>query len=200
MTSKDNVVRSAKRAGLIVIWAASLIFAAQWGHAQVTAPKPPDSINPVISGNDIGFRLESQKGSSATGTFVVRINGEWLTANPAGSVKPLIASGSIRPIAMTGPARSASMPELATFGEQGVRNIDLPVWIGVYAPAGTPRATLIRLRNELKEVTSQPDVVDKMVAQGQTPIVNTAEEFIANYRAEYQKWEALIKASGAKVE
>ena len=116
------------------------------------------------------------------------------------SVKPLIASGSIRPIAMTGPRRSASMPELATFSEQGVRNVDLPIWLGVYAPAGTPRARLDRIRNELKLITSEPDVVDKMTAQGQTPIVNTAEEFMTNYRAEYPKWDALIKASGAKVE
>jgi tripartite-type tricarboxylate transporter receptor subunit TctC len=116
------------------------------------------------------------------------------------SVKPLIAAGAIKPIAMTGPQRSASMPELPTFTEQGVRNVDLPVWVGVYAPAGTPRAILERLRSELKAVTAQPDIVEKMTAQGQTPVVNTAEEFLANYRAEYPKWDALIKASGAKIE
>ncbi len=116
------------------------------------------------------------------------------------SVKPLIAAGAIKPIAMTGPQRSASMPDLPTFTEQGVKNVDLPVWVGVYAPAGTPRPILERLRSELKAVTSQPDVVDKMTAQGQTPVVNSAEEFMANYRSEYPKWEALIKASGAKIE
>jgi tripartite-type tricarboxylate transporter receptor subunit TctC len=116
------------------------------------------------------------------------------------SAKPLIASGAVKPIAMTGPQRSASMPELPTFTEQGVRNVDLPVWVGVYAPAGTPRAILERLRSELKAVTAQPDIVEKMTAQGQTPVVNTAEEFMANYRAEYPKWDALIKASGAKIE
>lgn len=116
------------------------------------------------------------------------------------SAKPLIAADAIKPIAMTGPQRSASMPELPTFTEQGVRNVDLPIWVGVYAPAGTPRAILERLRNELKAVTAQPDIIEKMTAQGQTPIVNTAEEFMANYRAEYPKWDALIKASGAKIE
>jgi tripartite-type tricarboxylate transporter receptor subunit TctC len=116
------------------------------------------------------------------------------------SAKPLIASGAVKPIAMTGPQRSGSMPELPTFTEQGVRNVDLPVWVGVYAPAGTPRAILDRLRSELKAVTSQPDILEKMTAQGQTPVVNTAEEFMANYRVEYPKWDALIKASGAKIE
>jgi tripartite-type tricarboxylate transporter receptor subunit TctC len=116
------------------------------------------------------------------------------------SAKPQIASGAIRAIAMTGPQRSPSMPDLPTFSEQGVPNMDLAVWLGVYAPAGTPRPILDRLRNELKAVTAQPDVRDKMLAQGQTPIVNTSDEFAANYRADYPKWDALIKASGAKIE
>lgn len=116
------------------------------------------------------------------------------------SAKPQIATGAIKPIAMTGPQRSPSMPELPTFSEQGVANMDLAIWLGAYAPAGTPRPILDRLRNELKAVTAQPDVLDKMLAQGQTPIVNTPDEFAANYRADYPKWDALIKASGAKIE
>ncbi|HEY5292690.1 MAG TPA: tripartite tricarboxylate transporter substrate binding protein [Burkholderiales bacterium] len=116
------------------------------------------------------------------------------------SAKPQIASGAIKAIAMTGPQRSPSMPDLPTFSEQGVPNMDLAIWLGVYAPAGTPRTILDRLRNELKAVTAQPDVLDKMLAQGQTPIVNTPDEFAASYRADYPKWDALIKASGAKIE
>ena len=116
------------------------------------------------------------------------------------SAKPQIATGAIKPIAMTGPQRSPSMPDLPTFSEQGVANMDLAIWIGVYAPAGTPRPILERLRSELKAVTAQPDVLDKMLAQGQTPIVNTPDEFAANYRADYPKWDRLIKASGAKIE
>ena len=116
------------------------------------------------------------------------------------SAKPLIAAGAIKAIAMTGPQRSAAMPELPTFTEQGVRNVDLPVWVAVYAPAGTPRPVLERLRSELKAITAQPDIIEKMTAQGQTPIVNTAEEFMANYRTEYPRWDVLIKASGAKIE
>lgn len=116
------------------------------------------------------------------------------------SAKPQIATGAIKPIAMTGPQRSPSMPDLPTFSEQDVPNMDLAIWLGVYAPAGTPRPILERLRSELKAVTAQPDVREKMLAQGQTPIVNTPDEFSANYRADYPKWDALIKASGAKIE
>jgi tripartite-type tricarboxylate transporter receptor subunit TctC len=116
------------------------------------------------------------------------------------SAKPRIASGGIKPIAMTGPQRSAAMPELATFTEQGVPNVDLAIWVGAYAPAGTPRPIIDRLQRELKAVINLPEVRERMVAQGQTPVGNTPEEFMANVRADLPKWEALIKASGAKVE
>jgi tripartite-type tricarboxylate transporter receptor subunit TctC len=116
------------------------------------------------------------------------------------SAKPRIASGGIKAIAMTGPQRSASMPELATFTEQGVPNVDLAIWVGAYAPAGTPRPLIDRLQRELKAVINLPEVREKMIAQGQTPVGNTPEEFTANVRADLPKWDALIKASGAKIE
>lgn len=116
------------------------------------------------------------------------------------SAKPRISSGAIKAIAMTGPQRSASMPELATFTEQGVPNVDLAIWVGAYAPAGTPRAIIDRLQRELKAVIDLPEVRGKMVAQGQTPVGNTPEEFSANVRADLPRWEALIKASGAQIE
>jgi tripartite-type tricarboxylate transporter receptor subunit TctC len=52
----------------------------------------------------------------------------------------------------------------------------------------------------LKAVINLPEVREKMVAQGQTPVGNTPEEFMANVRADLPKWDALIKASGAKIE
>lgn len=116
------------------------------------------------------------------------------------SAKPRIAGGTIKPLAMTGPQRSASMPEVATFTEQGVANVDLAIWVGAYAPAGTPRPIIERLQKELKTVINLPEVRERMLFQGQTPVGNTPEEFAANVRADLPKWEALIKASGAKLE
>ena len=116
------------------------------------------------------------------------------------SANPRIASCAIKPMAMTGPQRPASMPELATFTEQGVPNGDLASWVVAYAPAGTPRPIIDRLQRELKAVINQPEVMERMVTQGQTPVGNTPEEFMANVRADFPKWDALIKSSGAKIE
>ena len=120
-------------------------------------------------------------------------------ASPVGA-KPQIAAGKIKPIAMAGPRRSVAMPELATFAEQGASGMDLAVWVGVYAPANTPRPVVERLQQELAAIVKLPDVAQRMTEQGQTPIVNTPEEFANAYRADFPKWEALIKASGAKPE
>jgi tripartite-type tricarboxylate transporter receptor subunit TctC len=163
---------------------------ASWGH-----------LAGQILKRDLGLPLEHvpYKGDVPAITDVQNGALDLTFASPT-SALPRIAGGSIRPIAMTGPQRSASMPDLATFGEQGVPNVDLAIWVGAYAPAGTPRPVIDRLQRELKAVVSQPEVREKMVAQGQTPVANTPEEFTASVRADLPKWDALIRASGAKIE
>jgi tripartite-type tricarboxylate transporter receptor subunit TctC len=163
---------------------------ASWGH-----------LAGQILKRDLGLNLEHvpYKGDVPAITDVQNGALDTTFSSPT-SAKPRIASGALKAIAMTGPQRSASMPELATFTEQGVANVDLAIWVGAYAPAGTPRPIIDRLQRELKVVINLPEVREKMVAQGQTPVGNTPEEFMANVRADLPKWEALIKASGARPE
>jgi tripartite-type tricarboxylate transporter receptor subunit TctC len=163
---------------------------ASWGH-----------LAGQILKRDLGLPLEHvpYKGDVPAITDVQNGALDTTFSSPT-SAKPRIASGAIKALAMTGPQRSASMPELATFTEQGVANVDLAIWVGAYAPAGTPRPVIDRLQRELKAVISLPEVREKMVAQGQTPVGNTPEEFAANVRADLPKWGALIKDSGAKAQ
>jgi len=163
---------------------------ASWGH-----------LAGQILKRDLGLKMEHvpYKGDVPAITDVQNGALDTTFSSPT-SARPRIASGALKPLAMTGPQRSASMPELATFTEQGVPNVDLAIWVGAYAPAGTPRPIIDRLQRELKAVINLPDVREKMVAQGQTPVGNTPEEFSANVRADLPKWDALIKASGAKIE
>ncbi|OGA00820.1 MAG: hypothetical protein A2Z64_06040 [Betaproteobacteria bacterium RIFCSPLOWO2_02_67_12] len=163
---------------------------ASWGH-----------LAGQIMKRDLGLNLEHvpYKGDVTAINDVQNGALDISFASPT-SAKPRIASGAIRAIAMTGPQRSASMPELATFSEQGVPNVDLAIWVGAYAPAGTPRPIIDRLQRELKAVVGLAEVKERMVTQGQTPVANTPEEFVANVRADFPKWDQLIKASGAKLE
>jgi tripartite-type tricarboxylate transporter receptor subunit TctC len=163
---------------------------ASWGH-----------LAGQIMKRELGLNLEHvpYKGDVPAITDVQNGALDSTFASPT-SARPRIAAGGVKAIAMTGPQRSAAMPELATFTEQGVPNVDLAIWVGAYAPAGTPRPIVERLQRELKAVLALPEVRERMVAQGQTPVGNTPEEFAANVRADLPKWEALIKASGAKLE
>lgn len=133
---------------------------------------------------------------------VAEVQSEALDAAFAGltSARPKIAAGEVKAIAMAGPARSAAMPDLATFSEQGVPNLDLAVWVGAYAPPKTPKATVARLQRELKAVLKMPEVRRKLLALGQTPVGNTPEEFLQNQRMDTLKWDALIRVFDIRIE
>jgi tripartite-type tricarboxylate transporter receptor subunit TctC len=120
-------------------------------------------------------------------------------ASPVGA-RPQVAAGKLKALAMAGPARSAAMPEVPTFAEQGFKGFELAVWVAAYAPAGTPTPIVERLQRELAAVIRLPDVAPRLVEQGQTPLGSTPAEFDAAFKAQAPRWEALIRASGAKAQ
>ena len=79
-----------KRIALVLVWALSLINVGAFAHAQTPAQRGTTPPPTIISGSDLGFRVAHQQGDHVTGTLVVRINGNWYDAEPAGGVKPLI--------------------------------------------------------------------------------------------------------------
>jgi tripartite-type tricarboxylate transporter receptor subunit TctC len=120
-------------------------------------------------------------------------------ASPVGA-RPQVQSGKLKALGMTGPVRSSAMPDVPTFGEQGFKGFELPIWVAAYAPAGTPRAIVDRLQKEIAAVTHMPEVLQKMVEQGQTPLANTPEEFATAFAKDAPKWIEYIRASGARPE
>jgi hypothetical protein len=75
------------RLALIIVWALSLIVVGAFAHAQT--PTQRGNTPTFISGNDIGFQVDSRRGDHLIGTLMVRINGQWFPIEPAGGVKPL---------------------------------------------------------------------------------------------------------------
>jgi len=116
------------------------------------------------------------------------------------SAKTQIAAGKVKAIAAAGARRSASMPNLPTFAEQLVPGFDLSLFVAAYAPAGTPAAIIGRLQRGIAAVLADPKVVDKLVAQGQTPVGSSSEELAGVLKRETPVWADLIRQSGAKVE
>lgn len=116
------------------------------------------------------------------------------------SAKTQIAAGRVKPIAAAGAARGAAMPDLSTFAEQGFAGFDLRLFVAAYAPAGTPAPIIARLQREIAAAVAIPEVREKMIQQGQTPVASSPQELADVLARETPVWAELIRASGAKVE
>lgn len=116
------------------------------------------------------------------------------------SAKTQIQAGKVKAIAAAGAKRSASMPDLSTFAEQLVSGFDLSLFVGAYAPAGTPKPIIDRMQREIAAIVTDPAVAEKLIAQGQTPVASTPDELAKVLVRETPIWADLIKQSGAKVE
>lgn len=77
-----------KRVGLVVLWAASIVAVGAWAQAPV-APAPSPQASTVISGNDLGFRVDRRKGDTPVGTLVARVNGQWVEVEFTAGMKLL---------------------------------------------------------------------------------------------------------------
>jgi len=154
-----------------------------------------------ILNKDFGVSLNHvpYKGEIPAITDVIGGNLDVTFASPVGA-RPQVIGGRLKALGMTGPVRSAAMPEVPTFAEQGFKGFELAVWVAAYAPPGTPKPIVDRLQREIAAVIRLPDVSPRLIEQGQTPLGNTPEEFAAAFAAQAPQWVRLIKASGATAE
>jgi tripartite-type tricarboxylate transporter receptor subunit TctC len=111
-------------------------------------------------------------------------------------VQQLVKAGKLVGLATTGPKRDAAFPDLPTIAESGFPGFDVRLWIGLSAPAGTPRDVIKTLEAANNQALRTPEVQKALAAQGFTPMIGTAEQFDAFYRSERDKWAKVIKATG----
>ena len=112
---------------------------------------------------------------------------------------PHARSGRLRAIAVSTATRSQQAPELPTIAESGVPGYDMTNWLGMFAPAATPRAIVLRLNRDIAAVLNAPEMQERFRAQGVDLLSSTPEAFAAFIRAELAKWRKVVKESGAKV-
>ncbi len=116
------------------------------------------------------------------------------------STAPQIRAGRLRALAFTGPQRSRILPDVPAIAEF-YPDFVMVQWYGLFAPAGTPEATLARLRAEVNKALLAPDVRERLTnAGGVEPWITTPEEFGAEIRNEYAKYGKLVKEIGAKID
>ncbi|MEO7762475.1 MAG: tripartite tricarboxylate transporter substrate binding protein [Casimicrobiaceae bacterium] len=116
------------------------------------------------------------------------------------SVLPLVRGGKLTPLAVTTSKRAGTLPDTPTVAEAGIKGIDTGIWLGLFAPAGTPPAIVAKLNAEVNKVLQMPDVREKIATGGAVAIGGTSEGFAAFVKADYAKWGKVVKESGVKLE
>lgn len=119
--------------------------------------------------------------------------------NPA-SALPLAEAGAVRALAVSSPARLAQLPDVPTMIEAGVPDFAFVSFTGVVAPAGTPAAVVSRLNSAINESLGSPELAGTVAKLGVETKISSPDAFAAFLAAERERWSAVVKAAGVRVE
>jgi tripartite-type tricarboxylate transporter receptor subunit TctC len=115
---------------------------------------------------------------------------------------PLIRDGKIRPLAYTGAKRSPDLPDVPTMIESGLPQVGFypDVWMGIFAPAGTPPAIIERLNREVNEVLKSAEMAPTLKRFGYEAKITTPAEFAAFFAEELRRFPPILRAAGLKAQ
>jgi tripartite-type tricarboxylate transporter receptor subunit TctC len=116
------------------------------------------------------------------------------------TIVPHSRAGKLRSLGTTGKSRSAVTPELPTVAEAGLPGYEATIWLGLMAPAATPRPVLEKLNAEIGRILGSPEVKEGWGKQGAVPMGMTLDQFDKFLREDVQKWSKLVKDTGMKVD
>ena len=114
------------------------------------------------------------------------------------TMAPLAKAGKVRALATSGKTRSHITPEIPTVSEAGVPGYEATIWLGIMAPAGTPKPVVDRLNAEITKIVNRPDVRKTWNEQGAEPMSMTPAEFEKYLNEDIAKWAKVVKLSGAR--
>jgi tripartite-type tricarboxylate transporter receptor subunit TctC len=114
------------------------------------------------------------------------------------TMAPHVQAGKLRALATSGKARSSVLPETPTVSEAGVPGYEAVIWLGIMAPAGTPKAVVDRLNAEITKATGSADMRAAWGKQGAVAMTMTSDEFTRFMREDIEKWARIVKISGAR--
>ena len=113
---------------------------------------------------------------------------------------PHIRSGKLKPIAVTQPKRHPGLPETPTFGEAGHRAVVMEAYMGLLAPAGTPRDIVDKLYSEVQIILKEKETAERLTGAGLDLVRSSPEEYTARLKADLEKYAKLAKALAAKAD
>ena len=178
------------------------------------AKAKPGSLNYSSAGSGTTQHLTAELFKLRTGTSIVHIpykgSAPSLVALLSGEVSltfaniPAISSHvkakRLRALANAGTKRADQMPEVPTLKESGINGVEVVVWYGVLAPAGTPKEVVNSLGGAIAKVAKSADMRRILHEQGAEPVGNSPDEFSKLLREEVARWGEVVKVSGAKAD
>jgi tripartite-type tricarboxylate transporter receptor subunit TctC len=174
----------------------------------------PDAISYGSAGNGSSQHMSGQMFMKQAGVRFTHIpyrgSGPAMVDLMAGNIQlmfvdmpaamPHIKSGKVRPIGITSLERSSALPDVPTVAEQGLPGFEVIAWFGVFAPAQTPQPVADRLSAEILKVMEKPAVQEKMRGLGADPVAVPPRKFDAFIRKEIERWGALVRDLGVKLD
>ena len=113
---------------------------------------------------------------------------------------PQVKGGKLRALGLVGDKRSAVMPDVPTLAEQGIKNVSMSQWYGLFAPAKTPKVVVDRLNKELNATLAEKNVVKKIEEQGADVETSSPEQMKSLVQRELPRWRGVVAAAKIKAD
>ena len=171
------------------------------------AKAQPGKLNYASSGQGTPYHMAGELFKAMAGVDVVHVpyrnSGEARSGVIGGQVQmmidavpamaPNIAENQVRALATTGKQRSTVLPNVPTAMEAGVPGYEATIWLGLMAPAGTPKSVIDKLNAAVTAMVRRPDIVKLWTEQGAVPMSMTPEQFDKFLRGDIEKWADVVK-------
>lgn len=178
------------------------------------AKKEPGKLAYASSGPGTPYHMAGELFKAMTGTDILHVphksSGEARNDVMGGHVQMMfdavttmkgsIDAGQVRALGTTGTMRSTILPDVPTVAEAGAPGYEATIWLGIMAPAGTPKEIVDRLNAEIAKAIAKPAIREAWAKQGAVPMAMTPAEFGAFLQRDIDKWAKVVQVSGAKVQ
>jgi tripartite-type tricarboxylate transporter receptor subunit TctC len=176
--------------------------------------KNPGKYSYATSGTCGIAHMMGEQFKVSTGTFITHIpyrgSGPALNDTLAGQVEimldnlpssiPHIQAGKLRALAIANSKRLEAFPNVPTYAELGLKEMNDPAWYGLIAPAGLPKDIQAKIQAAANKVVFNPEIAKRLRDAGAEPIGNTPEQFAAEILKEKDKMASLVKKQNIKFE
>jgi len=121
-----------------------------------------------------------------------------MSFNIASAMIGQIKAGEITALATAAKKRAVALPDVPTMAEAGIADFDTSLWLGVAAPAGTPRAVIDKVAAAAHQAVQDPDTIETLRKQGYEPLDAGPDQYAAFIKSELDRWSGVVRTAGIK--